>query len=205
MRLAKSSLPARKNGFTLTELAIVLGIMGTILSAIWIASAHVSNNQKVNKAVQEVLALSQSVQAFYGPKGQLDAGDLTQIAINNGFYSADMLQSGGCNGTEPQNIVTTTFCPMHPWHGEMSINNSTSQCFGAGVPCAANMYNIYLWGLTNAQCASFLSAIIPQAVSAGLVGFYTDGDGSLAVSSATPLTDAHIVSCNGNTVLVFSM
>ena len=43
----------RRRGFTLTEIAIVLGIVGLILGAIWVAAAAVYNNLRVSHADTE--------------------------------------------------------------------------------------------------------------------------------------------------------
>jgi prepilin-type N-terminal cleavage/methylation domain-containing protein len=207
MRIVTRLLTPIKNrrGFTLTELAIVLGIMGTILGAIWTATSHVYTNQKITKTAQEVLTLAQGIRSMYANKVAIDTGDLTQLAINANLYPSDMLQSSACTGTPPQNVMTTGSCPLDPFNGEMSVNNSTSQAFPP-VPSATNEFNIYLWGLGSSNCAAVLSAIIPQAVAGGgLIGMYSDTHGALSLTATTSLTDAHIQGCGGNIVLIFSL
>ena len=51
----------RKKGFTLTEIAIVLGIIGLILGAIWVAAASVYQNQRIGHANTALLHTAQSV------------------------------------------------------------------------------------------------------------------------------------------------
>jgi prepilin-type N-terminal cleavage/methylation domain-containing protein len=48
-------------GFTLTEIAIVLGVIGLVLGAIWVAVGSVQEGQKINQALQELQTVSQGV------------------------------------------------------------------------------------------------------------------------------------------------
>ncbi len=57
---------ARKTrGFTLTEAAIVLGIVGLILGAIWVAAAAVYENMRTNRANEQILKVAQAVRSLY--------------------------------------------------------------------------------------------------------------------------------------------
>ncbi|MGQ3505077.1 type II secretion system protein, partial [Enterococcus faecalis] len=49
-----------KRGFTLTEIAIVLGIIGLILGAIWVAAGAVYSNLRVSKATTQLLQITQA-------------------------------------------------------------------------------------------------------------------------------------------------
>jgi type II secretory pathway pseudopilin PulG len=61
MSLMKSSCRA----FTLTEVAITLGVVGTVLSGIWWAASEVYYSMEVNKTLKTVRQLSESTKAFY--------------------------------------------------------------------------------------------------------------------------------------------
>lgn len=52
-------------GFTLTEAAIVLGIVGLILSAIWVAAGSVYNNYRVGKSSEQLLTMVQSMRSVH--------------------------------------------------------------------------------------------------------------------------------------------
>ncbi len=56
----------QRRGFTLTEIAIVLGIVGMILGAIWVAQGQVSNSQKTAKAAGELLQIVSNYQTLWG-------------------------------------------------------------------------------------------------------------------------------------------
>jgi prepilin-type N-terminal cleavage/methylation domain-containing protein len=69
---AKPSLHHRR-GFTLTEIAIVLGVMGMILGAIWGAASTVYSNKKTTAALQEILAIVANMRGLY-TNGQIAGG-----------------------------------------------------------------------------------------------------------------------------------
>lgn len=65
-------------GFTLTEAAIVLGIVGLILSAIWVAAGSVYANYRVGKTAEQLLSIVQSVRSLHSGVSQFPAaGDIT--------------------------------------------------------------------------------------------------------------------------------
>jgi len=61
-----------QKGFTLTEIAIVLGIMGLILGAIWTAASAVYSNRRSEEAQIAVLQAVQAVRVLYSTQAQLD-------------------------------------------------------------------------------------------------------------------------------------
>ena len=117
---------ARHRAFTLTELAIVLGVIGLILGAIWTAAAKVYTNNKVTKATQEILSVANSLRSTYAGKGvvALASTDLTQFGVNAGWYPTDMLTPAACvsgvNGYDSANP-----CPLGPWGIELMVGGFT--------------------------------------------------------------------------------
>ena len=55
----------KQRGFTLTEMAIVLGIIGLILGAIWYAASSVYLNWKVSNIMQEVVVFENNARVQY--------------------------------------------------------------------------------------------------------------------------------------------
>ena len=86
----------QSGGFTLTEAAIVLGIVGLILGAIWVASASVYSNYRVNNAVKELIAIVGGVKGLGGTSASLNtpAGtEITQTIITLKIPPADLIGS----------------------------------------------------------------------------------------------------------------
>jgi prepilin-type N-terminal cleavage/methylation domain-containing protein len=101
-----------KKGFTLTELAIVLGVIGSILGAIWTAAGRANDSNKTQKAVSETLSIVTGYRTLYAqhPVDVADGTDITCMGVNAGFYPADMLAAGVA-------CTTTTYgsYPSTPW------------------------------------------------------------------------------------------
>jgi len=62
----------KTRGFTLTEVAIVMGVVGLILGGIWIAAAAVYTNHRVNTAYTQVMKIAQGVRALMATKPQFN-------------------------------------------------------------------------------------------------------------------------------------
>src|SRR5271170_6840773 len=76
----KAGHEKEERGFTLTEIAIVLGIIGLILGAIWVAAAAVYTNMRTSKTTTELLDIVQNMRAMYATSGTIDPA-----ANMNGF------------------------------------------------------------------------------------------------------------------------
>ncbi len=55
----------KARGFTLTEMALVLLIVGIILGAIWVAAGHVQTKVYINQTIQEVNQIAKNVRGMY--------------------------------------------------------------------------------------------------------------------------------------------
>ena len=165
-----NQLRRKKRGFTLTEIAIVLGIIGSILGAIWVAAAHVSQNQKAVKAQREILGIAQAVRAIYGPRGSIPevfGTDISPILINfETVFDADMIVGGGV---------------VSPYGGSVAVWPRTTN------------FRVSFYGVTPGQCDQVASAI-SQANQAFDIVTAVGGD-----TIATPATDAAIdAACKKN-------
>jgi prepilin-type N-terminal cleavage/methylation domain-containing protein len=77
----------RRRGFTLTEIAIVLGIVGLILGAVWAAAKNVYSNVNSAKATEITSILIANVRGAYGtsqPEGGDFAGAFGNIVYGTG-------------------------------------------------------------------------------------------------------------------------
>jgi len=64
-------------GFTLTEIAIVLGIAGLILGAVWGAAASVYSNMKTSDAIKGITQASLAVRGMYATSLIATTGNIT--------------------------------------------------------------------------------------------------------------------------------
>ena len=92
--------PPVRRGFTLTELAIVLGVIGIILGAVWGAAANVYANHRVTQAVQQITTIVGSMNGLFvqGTIPSPGGGQpLSALAAHAGIIPSDML-STSCAG-----------------------------------------------------------------------------------------------------------
>ena len=124
MTMPLSSLPFSAQqkptrGFTLTEIAIVLGIIGFILGAIWAAAGMVYENNRSKQAATQMLSVVNNWKAVFGSKRLdiADGNDMTQMTINNGFASTDMVPPSGTIGGCVVGGAASNCFINGPWSG----------------------------------------------------------------------------------------
>jgi prepilin-type N-terminal cleavage/methylation domain-containing protein len=142
-----------RRGFTLTELAIVLGIIGLLITVVWTAAASVYDNYRTQRASAQVLTIVQNLKTLYGGgHGTLDPNgtDITPVVIAAGMMPADMIQQGNTtNG-------------LGPWAG------STVNVYSAAV---WNGVTVAYWNLSETACNRLADAVVTGGVfpSDGLI------------------------------------
>ena len=138
--LSARSYSGKRSGFTLTEIAIVLGIIGLILAAIWTAAAAVYGNYRVSKASTETLAIVQNFKMLYGNGSAQEPNgtDITSLAIAAGMFPADMIQPGN------------TAYGIGPWAGSQ-VNVYSGATW--------NAITVAFWNIDQSTCNRLADAI----------------------------------------------
>ena len=97
-------------GFTLTEVAIVLGIVGLILGAVWVAAAAVYDNMRIKRTNEAILSAAQGFRSLYASAnatGVATGTNMTANLVAAGVVPQDMVN--GNNGMNPWSAVAGTF------------------------------------------------------------------------------------------------
>ncbi len=131
-------------GFTLTEIAIVLGVIGLILGAVWAAASTVYANNRTQRATAELLTILQGYRSLYvqHPVDTADGTDITAMGCTAGFFPSDMI-IGACSATSVYN----------PWEGQVKVySDNTNQ----GI-------RIKFAGLSDKACNNFSNAVMNSA------------------------------------------
>jgi prepilin-type N-terminal cleavage/methylation domain-containing protein len=171
-------------GFTLTELAVVLGIVGIILGAIWAATGMVYENNRTRLATSEMLTIVNNWKSIYGNKriDIADGNDMTQMTVNNGFAPQEMVPPAGqANGC----IVgqSAGSCDINgPWGGNIVQVKS-----GANT----NSVQVRFLGLTQTECNNLGNSI---ANASGLVAATLNGTAKSfpPIGTDTPLLTSDV-------------
>ena len=153
----------RRRGFTLTEIAIVLGIVGLILGAIWAAASAVYENLKFSQAQQGITLSAQQVRSLFASSNTtgVPAGSPASI-LAPGMLPVSWTNSGN---------------PGNPWN--QAPAGALTYIYGDG-----SKFQIELDNIDPAGCSSLLNFYnaAASAVNGGLiVGLVASaGNGSVA-------------------------
>jgi len=92
-----SNSKVRQRAFTLTEIAIVLGMMGLVLGAIWTAASSVYTNQRSLHGATAVMQVAQGVRALFGSSnttGYTATANMTPALLSAGIIPTDLINGG---------------------------------------------------------------------------------------------------------------
>lgn len=90
-------------GFTLTEAAIVVGIVGLLLGTIWVAAASVYSRNQVNRAVNALITIAYGVKSLASGSSLNIAADtdITDLLIKMKIPPADFISEAAVSSEEP--------------------------------------------------------------------------------------------------------
>lgn len=178
--LVERMMPRKLRGFTLTEAAIVLGIVGLILGAIWVAAAAVYNNLRVTTTSNQILQIVQSVRSMHATQTTVDSGITGSLVAMAGGMPKDTLQVSGTN------------TPTNVWGGAINVTAFTSS---GGI--ADDAFTVTYSSVPVSACIDLLVRNTGVNRDTGLIGA-----GSTASNSTTfPVTISTASGqCSGGTL-----
>ena len=138
-------------GFTLTEAAIVLGIVGLILGAIWVAAASVYSNMRVNTANKQLMTIVQNVRSLYASSATMDAAATMAQLISAGVFPGDT------NPGSPAGHAT------NGWGGDIVVAPQT-------LTVAGDSFSVSFASVPQQACTQLAIANSGQGRDAGLIG-----------------------------------
>lgn len=102
-------------GFTLTEMALVLGIVGLVLGGVWVGARSLNDNLKIKSASEALQTIVQNIRSAMGLSrgfSSILGQDITDNLIRKNVFGADYLSnlSATANTTHPldQNLTGNT-------------------------------------------------------------------------------------------------
>jgi type II secretory pathway pseudopilin PulG len=159
---------SRKRAFTLTEIAIVFGIVGVIIAAVWTAAANVYSNQKISAAESGIVTTAHAVHSMYANSDDTGMTAATNVTTAGMFPVAWSSTTAGMVG--------------NPWHVNPTVN--TSYITGNG-----SIFAVELDGIPDAACVALISAYNSTASNGngGLVpGLIGNNASTTAIVGGTP-------------------
>lgn len=111
-----------KDGFSLVEAALVLGVIGLVIGGIWVAADSVRQNQRINETANDILQISSAARKllpYYSyPTTNPTNTDITQIALNAGITTNNFKILNAYNAENAVGVVFSirqacySTCPM---------------------------------------------------------------------------------------------
>lgn len=88
----------KRRAFTLTEIAIVLGVVGVVLGGIWVAARGVNDNLKMKQGSELLLSIVQKIRSSYAGVGSFSSAvntDITNLLKNKNVFPPDIINADG--------------------------------------------------------------------------------------------------------------
>ncbi|MDD5587329.1 MAG: type 4 pilus major pilin [Alphaproteobacteria bacterium] len=107
-----------RRAFTLTETAIVLGVVGIVLGGIWVAAGSVYQKVRVNNAYEEIRLIVDNMHSI--GMGMTSTAQLT--TPTGGGEDQPITPKAFTAGVFPASVLTAGALPArNPWNGNITI------------------------------------------------------------------------------------
>jgi prepilin-type N-terminal cleavage/methylation domain-containing protein len=193
--ISNCAIKRSTRGFSLTELAIVLGVIGLILASIWALATQSWESMRQERLKEEIFNTVKSVRAYYQNQNGISGAFavLTPVLIGQKVIAGDMVRTGGaCANAGPPAGV----CADHPWGDTTAaivgtgsfgicawLYNTTTNCtagIGAAAGTPEQYFAIELEGMPQDACIAAVMNNSGADAPVGLYDIYITGNSMLA-------------------------
>jgi prepilin-type N-terminal cleavage/methylation domain-containing protein len=161
----------KRKGFTLTEIAIVLAIVGLVLGAIWVAAKSVMDSNRATQAVQDISTMAANMRSTF-------------LAVNSFSQSGDQTAAMITAGIIPNNLLNSNGTPLakNAWGGAVKITLQPS-----GVPTppgSARAFRISYLDTPPDACFRIASQLANLGTSDAPIDLITNGGSPIAIPNS---------------------
>ena len=149
MRLSSFVLRSNnRRGFSLTELAIVFGVVGVILGAIWSSYAAAQKNARIRTSTDDVMTIVSNAHALFSGINRSGAATSADQEPSSGLISTSAFLTAKII---PQSMLdkTTSTTPYDVWRGGLNIKTGVTD----------SVFRIYMDRVPADDCARFIAGI----------------------------------------------
>jgi len=187
-------------GFSLTEMAIVLGVIGLISGAIFMISSKVTFSNQVSTANKELVAISQNVRAIYAEQGGIETG-------TGGAETKPLDQLNVFPFEMRQNPSIAAGVIFHPWSSATTgtVTVQAIQCNGGNIANTATTPTAPCFAVTMTNLPQVACGQLAMVSSKNAVGLQQVTINANAAITTLPIEAAvaasNCASGNANTVV----
>ena len=141
-----------QRGFTLTEIAIVLGVVGVILSGIWLAYSEMAANNRINETMKQITSIVSSMRTAFSASRQFSAAITNDLDITPQMVRMRVFPTSTANPVNADQPLT----PFGTVYTLLGRAQNNPRWFALDL-------NLNLGGLGNAQqiCETLMAKIAP--------------------------------------------
>jgi hypothetical protein len=143
-----------RRGFTLTETAILLGVVSAVLAGLWTAGSAVWRGHQVDRAAQQVATVVQNMRDYYGPLGTLRKADGSQACSGASTFNMSSLLDDAARRIIPVDMMDAPDSTSGVYRHELSSSSGASfsvLCVNAGLS-----FRLTMSAMKKEGCARFL-------------------------------------------------
>ena len=192
---------ASRRGFSVMEIAIVMGIVAIILAGIWGYASSAWESTRQQQLTEEIATVAQNVRGFYAGQAGIGTGasSIGSLWIVGALANANAIPStmvrngtGNCTTADGKNICadgpwsySTAGAPTPAQVGSFIVCpwalNSSQNCVkafsGGGATGPFQYFAIEQYGIPSASCLRAAMANSGAGAPSGLVDVYINGTG----------------------------
>ncbi len=168
-----SDLNCKRKGFSLTELAIVLGVIGLILSGLWGVVAIVRENMKRSETKEQIYVLVNNVRNHYlnfacaTPDQACPPGstNLTDYLFKKSALPYEMVRDR----------TAGTWVADHPWYPGTAGGSVRVLAGDAGDVNTDSFFRVELRGVNEDSCLALASKLTGTGTPKGIISLDING------------------------------
>lgn len=183
-------LPVSRKGFSLTEVALVLAVVGMVTGSIWTLMAASTQRNQVGTLYQQTMLLVKNVREYFSVRSIPTTGtEMTTTYTNDVLRAAGVFPEDMC----PANCVNGTITTIYNAYGGTAVFALPDADFSDvtdGVP-QTNEFTITYTRISGQGCIELGMKLSAQAIRSGLNGYRV---GSNAWNTTFPISTATLSS-----------
>jgi len=173
-----------RQGFSLTEAIIFLGIVGFVMAAIWTAASETRRRNSTNQTLGEILQITQNMRSLFVNQATFDGTQWpTTTDITQAMIRAEVIPPAMINRSVPSQMISS-------WGTRVNLK----------VGATLDQFDIEFVGVLDREiCRALVASAGGPAHDPGLIQITTSVGGPFAGANLNTLTGVTAPNCTSAT------